>query len=156
LRHFCIVLDVDVHFIVHKQLSHHSRDLSSILRKLVKILSIMTRTAHHPHPTPAFPVYCLDWADDDTLLLGGGGGASRSGIENKLVSALCSSKFSSSTTARPENMQGVERCSKGSIYQRAESQQRGGRTDDPCSGPGCEPFHYDPMSSANEGSRRTW
>ncbi|WWD05890.1 hypothetical protein V865_003974 [Kwoniella europaea PYCC6329] len=44
----------------------------------------MTRTAHHPHPTPSFPVYCLDWADDDTLILGGGGGASRSGIQNKL------------------------------------------------------------------------
>ncbi|KAK4688290.1 prolactin regulatory element-binding protein, partial [Tremellales sp. Uapishka_1] len=44
----------------------------------------MTRTAHHPHPTPAFPVYCLDWADDDTLIMGGGGGASRSGIINKL------------------------------------------------------------------------
>ncbi|WWC66884.1 uncharacterized protein I206_100791 [Kwoniella pini CBS 10737] len=44
----------------------------------------MTRTAHHPHPTPAFPVYCLDWADDETLILGGGGGASRSGIKNKL------------------------------------------------------------------------
>ncbi|KAK8845425.1 hypothetical protein IAR55_006138 [Kwoniella newhampshirensis] len=44
----------------------------------------MTRTAHHPHPTPSFPVYCLDWADDDTLLLGGGGGASRSGIQNKI------------------------------------------------------------------------
>ncbi|WWD22371.1 hypothetical protein CI109_106862 [Kwoniella shandongensis] len=44
----------------------------------------MTRTAHHAHPTPSFPVYCLDWADDDTLLLGGGGGASRSGIQNKI------------------------------------------------------------------------
>ncbi|WRT63668.1 uncharacterized protein IL334_000591 [Kwoniella shivajii] len=44
----------------------------------------MTRTSHHPHPTPSFPVYCLDWADDDTLILGGGGGASRSGIQNKL------------------------------------------------------------------------
>ncbi|WVQ80404.1 hypothetical protein IAT38_002509 [Cryptococcus sp. DSM 104549] len=44
----------------------------------------MTRTDHHPHPTPAYPVYCLDWADDDTLLLGGGGGATRSGIQNKL------------------------------------------------------------------------
>jgi len=48
----------------------------------------MTRTSHHPHPTPSFPVYCLDWADDDTLLLGGGGGASRSGIDNKLVRVL--------------------------------------------------------------------
>ncbi|WWC58074.1 uncharacterized protein I303_100609 [Kwoniella dejecticola CBS 10117] len=44
----------------------------------------MTRTSHHPHPTPSFPVYCLDWADDETLILGGGGGASRSGIKNKL------------------------------------------------------------------------
>ncbi|OCF38627.1 prolactin regulatory element-binding protein [Kwoniella heveanensis CBS 569] len=50
----------------------------------------MTRTAHHPHPTPSFPVYCLDWADDDTLLLGGGGGASRSGIQNKLKVAKVS------------------------------------------------------------------
>ncbi|AFR98067.1 prolactin regulatory element-binding protein [Cryptococcus neoformans C23] len=44
----------------------------------------MTRTAHHPHPTPSFPVYCLDWADDAKLILGGGGGATRSGIQNKL------------------------------------------------------------------------
>ncbi|KIR30045.1 prolactin regulatory element-binding protein [Cryptococcus deuterogattii 99/473] len=44
----------------------------------------MTRTAHHPHPTPSFPVYCLDWADDAKLVLGGGGGATRSGIQNKL------------------------------------------------------------------------
>ncbi|AAW46170.1 hypothetical protein CNBK1430 [Cryptococcus deneoformans B-3501A] len=44
----------------------------------------MTRTAHHPHPTPSFPVYCLDWADDANLVLGGGGGATRSGIQNKL------------------------------------------------------------------------
>ncbi|WVR03459.1 hypothetical protein IAU60_000450 [Kwoniella sp. DSM 27419] len=44
----------------------------------------MTRTSHHPHPTPSFPVYCLEWASDDTLVLGGGGGASRSGIQNKL------------------------------------------------------------------------
>ncbi|ORY34349.1 quinon protein alcohol dehydrogenase-like superfamily [Naematelia encephala] len=44
----------------------------------------MTRTSHHPHPTPAFPVYALDWADDETLILAGGGGASRSGIENKI------------------------------------------------------------------------
>lgn len=45
----------------------------------------MTRTTHKSHPTPSFPVYCLDWADDQTLLLGGGGGASRSGISNMLV-----------------------------------------------------------------------
>ncbi|RXK39100.1 prolactin regulatory element-binding protein [Tremella mesenterica] len=44
----------------------------------------MTRTQHHHHNTPQFPVYCLDWVDDTTLILGGGGGASRSGIENKL------------------------------------------------------------------------
>ncbi|WVQ76361.1 hypothetical protein IAR50_006026 [Cryptococcus sp. DSM 104548] len=44
----------------------------------------MTRTAHHPHPTPAFPVYCLEWATDHDLILGGGGGATRSGIQNKL------------------------------------------------------------------------
>ncbi|WVQ93840.1 hypothetical protein IAU59_000918 [Kwoniella sp. CBS 9459] len=50
----------------------------------------MTRTAHHPHATPSFPVYCLDWADDETLLLGGGGGASRSGIQNKLKVAKVS------------------------------------------------------------------
>lgn len=48
-------------------------------------LQDMTRTAHHPHPTPSFPVYCLDWADDANLVLGGGGGATRSGIQNKLV-----------------------------------------------------------------------
>ena len=48
----------------------------------------MTRTAHKAHATPSFPVYCLGWADDQTLLLGGGGGASRSGIENKLVSQV--------------------------------------------------------------------
>ena len=45
----------------------------------------MTRTTHKAHPTPGFPVYCMDWADDQTVLLGGGGGASRSGIENKIV-----------------------------------------------------------------------
>ncbi|WVF66218.1 hypothetical protein IAT40_000958 [Kwoniella sp. CBS 6097] len=50
----------------------------------------MTRTTHHPHPTPSFPVYCLDWANDETLLLGGGGGASRSGIQNKLKVAKVS------------------------------------------------------------------
>ncbi|ODN97087.1 hypothetical protein I350_08067 [Cryptococcus amylolentus CBS 6273] len=44
----------------------------------------MTRTAHHAHPTPSYPVYCLDWATDDSLLLGGGGGATKSGIQNKL------------------------------------------------------------------------
>lgn len=49
------------------------------------ISSDMTRTTHKAHPTPAFPVYCLDWADDETLILGGGGGASRSGISNMLV-----------------------------------------------------------------------
>lgn len=48
----------------------------------------MTRTTHKSHPTPSFPVYCLDWADDQTLLLGGGGGASRSGISNMLVRNL--------------------------------------------------------------------
>lgn len=45
----------------------------------------MTRTTHKAHPTPGFPVYCMDWADNETVLLGGGGGASRSGIENKIV-----------------------------------------------------------------------
>lgn len=45
----------------------------------------MTRTSHTAHATPAFPVYCVDWADDDVVVLGGGGGASRSGIENKIV-----------------------------------------------------------------------
>jgi prolactin regulatory element-binding protein len=45
----------------------------------------MTRTAHYPHPTPAYPVYALDWVSDDTLLLAGGGGATKSGIDNKLV-----------------------------------------------------------------------
>jgi hypothetical protein len=52
----------------------------------------MTRTAHYPHPTPAYPVYALDWVSDDTLLLAGGGGATKSGIDNKLVrgvSLLC-------------------------------------------------------------------
>lgn len=48
----------------------------------------MTRTAHHSHATPAFPVYTADWIADDKLILGGGGGASRSGIKNKLVSAV--------------------------------------------------------------------
>lgn len=46
----------------------------------------MTRTSHKAHPTPAFPVYCIDWADDETIILGGGGGATKSGIHNKLVS----------------------------------------------------------------------
>lgn len=45
----------------------------------------MTRTQHYEHPTPAFPVACLAFADDTTLLLGGGGGPSRTGIKNKLV-----------------------------------------------------------------------
>lgn len=49
----------------------------------------MTRTSHKAHPTPQFPVYCLDWADDEVLILGGGGGATKSGIHNKLVSAAC-------------------------------------------------------------------
>ncbi|KAL7420728.1 hypothetical protein Q5752_004679 [Cryptotrichosporon argae] len=44
----------------------------------------MTRTQHHAHATPSFPVYCLAWAADDALVLGGGGGPSRSGIDNKL------------------------------------------------------------------------
>lgn len=48
--------------------------------------SKMTRTSHRPHPTPAFPVYCLDWADDEIVIMGGGGGAGRSGIKNQLVS----------------------------------------------------------------------
>lgn len=46
----------------------------------------MTRTTHHAHPTPAFPVFCMAFTDDEHLLLGGGGGASRTGIVNKLVS----------------------------------------------------------------------
>jgi hypothetical protein len=50
--------------------------------------AVMTRTAHHSHPTPAFPVYTADWVADDKLILGGGGGASRSGIKNKLVSTV--------------------------------------------------------------------
>ncbi|KAI9635934.1 WD40-repeat-containing domain protein [Dioszegia hungarica] len=50
----------------------------------------MTRTSHKAHPTPAFPVYCLDWADDEVVIMGGGGGASRSGIENKLKLAKVS------------------------------------------------------------------
>ncbi|KAJ9127552.1 hypothetical protein QFC24_000961 [Naganishia onofrii] len=44
----------------------------------------MTRTTHHSHPTPAFPVFCMAFTDDESLLLGGGGGASRTGIVNKL------------------------------------------------------------------------
>ncbi|KAK1926221.1 quinon protein alcohol dehydrogenase-like superfamily [Papiliotrema laurentii] len=47
----------------------------------------MTRTSHKAHPTPQFPVYCLDWADDEVLILGGGGGATKSGIHNKLKQA---------------------------------------------------------------------
>ncbi|GFZ50719.1 hypothetical protein JCM24511_08477 [Saitozyma sp. JCM 24511] len=50
----------------------------------------MTRTAHYPHPTPAYPVYALDWVSDDTLLLAGGGGATKSGIDNKLKLAKVS------------------------------------------------------------------
>ncbi|WVO14856.1 hypothetical protein L204_102495 [Cryptococcus depauperatus] len=44
----------------------------------------MTRTEHYQHPSPSFPVYCLNWANDENLLLGGGGGTTRSGIQNKL------------------------------------------------------------------------
>ncbi|GHJ86835.1 hypothetical protein NliqN6_3237 [Naganishia liquefaciens] len=44
----------------------------------------MTRTTHHAHPTPGFPVFCIAFTDDTHLLLGGGGGASRTGILNKL------------------------------------------------------------------------
>ena len=47
----------------------------------------MTRTSHKAHPTPQFPVYAVDWADDETVILAGGGGATKSGIENKIVSA---------------------------------------------------------------------
>lgn len=55
----------------------------------------MTRTTHHSHPTPAFPVFCMAFTDDESLLLGGGGGASRTGIVNKLVCnlPLCISYF---------------------------------------------------------------
>jgi prolactin regulatory element-binding protein len=45
----------------------------------------MTRTSHKAHPTPQFPVYAVDWADEETLILAGGGGATKSGIENKIV-----------------------------------------------------------------------
>lgn len=63
----------------------------------------MTRTTHKSHPTPSFPVYCLDWADDQTLLMGGGGGASRSGISNMLV-RLPPLSLSRHGTERVENM----------------------------------------------------
>lgn len=57
----------------------------------------MTRTKHYSHPTPAFPVYCLGWADDTTLLLGGGGGASRTGVLNKIKHCRVSSDGSKLT-----------------------------------------------------------
>lgn len=76
----------------------------------------MTRTSHRPHPTTGFPVYCLEWADDEVVIMGGGGGASRSGIENKLVSCAL---YRSGPKAddMSETRKGFEGCEECEIYQ---------------------------------------
>ena len=65
--------------------SRHELFTPTLYTTTTTATTTMTRTTHKAHPTPSFPVYCLDWADDETLILGGGGGASRSGISNMLV-----------------------------------------------------------------------
>jgi hypothetical protein len=85
----------------------------------------MTRTSHKAHPTPQFPVYCLDWADDEALILGGGGGATKSGIENKIVRPPLDPQ-APVIADESEIMQGLDRRNKGQIYLRDQTEQRRG------------------------------
>ena len=90
---------------------HHLMTVASIRVATIN----MTRTSHKAHPTPAFPVYAVDWTDDDTLILAGGGGATKSGIKNKLVSRTLPPSLKLMQT---EIVQGGQGRPKGQIHLR--------------------------------------
>ena len=92
----------------------------------------MTRTSHKAHPTPAFPVYAVDWADDETLILAGGGGATKSGIKNKLV---CSRRPAVRACVNvTETLQSGQGWSKGESYFGDRVEQRRGCSHDTSGG----------------------
>lgn len=87
LKDELMLTGVDVEHVLFSVFVLFSKASLKIPYSLLPKSTTMTRTKHHSHATPGFPVVCLGWADDSGLILGGGGGASRTGVKNKLVSA---------------------------------------------------------------------